>query len=175
MLPGHRSGPRCKEGARLTYRAAALTGRLSACSIALAFRLSLSIGRGPAPMHILGIVALGAALGLSATASASDLFFSGRVTKVADGDTFTIDSDGHSVRVRFCGVDSPERRQPGYAEASQALGRLTEGMVVRCVQVGGGTPCDGHSRATNRDRIVAQCFVGERDIAMEMICSGNAK
>jgi endonuclease YncB( thermonuclease family) len=108
-------------------------------------------------------------------AIAADFFYSGPVIRVTDGDTFTINHDGQSVRVRFCGVDSPERRQPGYSEASKELGRLTEGKDVRCVQVGGGTPCDGKSHATNRDRIVAQCFVGDRDIAMEMICSGNAK
>jgi endonuclease YncB( thermonuclease family) len=105
----------------------------------------------------------------------ADEFYSGSVLKVTDGDTFTISNDGQKVRVRFCGVDSPERRQPGYSEASEELGRLTKGKIVTCIQVGGGTPCDGRSKATSRDRIVAQCFVDDRDIAMEMICSGNAK
>ena len=104
----------------------------------------------------------------------ADEFFSGPVLKVTDGDTLTISSEAQKVRVRFYGVDSPERRQPGYSEASKELGRLTEGKEVRCVQVGGGTPCDGRSPPISRDRIVAQCFVGDRDIAMEMICSGNA-
>jgi endonuclease YncB( thermonuclease family) len=114
---------------------------------------------------------------LATPAAAEDLFYSGPVTRVADGDTFTIESEGKHVRVRFCGVDSPERKQPGYSEASTALGRLTEGQEVRCVQVGGGTPCDGRpgSHPTSRDRIVAQCFVEGKDIAMEMVCSGNAK
>jgi micrococcal nuclease len=111
---------------------------------------------------------------LSASACGTE-FYSGRVTKVADGDTFTINSDGQKVRVRFCGIDSPERRQPGYAEASKELARIVAGREVRCIQVGGGTPCDGRSKATNRDRIVAQCFVGSEDIAMGMICSGHAK
>jgi endonuclease YncB( thermonuclease family) len=102
-------------------------------------------------------------------------FYSGPVLKVTDGDTFTISNDGQKVRVRFCGVDSPERRQPGYSEASEELGRLTMGKDARCIQVGGGTPCDGRSPPISRDRIVAQCFVDDRDIAMEMICSGNAK
>jgi micrococcal nuclease len=80
---------------------------------------------------------------ISGPAIAQELFYSGPVTKVTDGDTFTIDSNGQKVRVRFCGVDSPERHQPGYSQASRELGRLTEGKEVRCVQVGGGTPCDG--------------------------------
>jgi endonuclease YncB( thermonuclease family) len=115
------------------------------------------------------------ALLMCGPAAAADYFYSGPVIRVTDGDTFTISHEGQKVRVRFCGVDSPERRQLGYSESSKELGRLTEGKDVRCVQVGGGTPCDGRSPATSRDRIVAQCFVGDRDIAMEMICSGNAK
>lgn len=102
-------------------------------------------------------------------------FYSGPVTKVTDGDTLTIRNDGHKVKVRLCGIDSPERGNAGYLEASKELGRITEGKQLRCVQVGGGTPCDGRSRATNRDRIVAQCFVDNTDIAMEMICAGAAK
>ena len=31
-----------------------------------------------------------------------------------------------------------------------------------------------HALRVSRNRILAQCFVGDRDIAMEMICSGNA-
>ena len=120
-------------------------------------------------------IVIPALLKFAAPAAAADYFYSGPVIKVTDGDTFTVSHEGQSVRVRFCGVDSPERSQPGYSEASKELGRLTEGKDVRCVQVGGGTPCDGRSNAASRDRIVAQCFVGDRDIAMEMICSGNAK
>jgi endonuclease YncB( thermonuclease family) len=51
---------------------------------------------------------------LSTSPGSADEFYSGRVTKVADGETFTINDDGQKVRVRFCGIDSPERGQPGY-------------------------------------------------------------
>jgi len=76
--------------------------------------------------------------------------------------------------VRLCGVDSPERRQKGAREATAALTALIDGKTVRCVQVGSGTPCDGCSRKTSHDRIVAQCFIGDLDIATEMVWSGNA-
>lgn len=125
-------------------------------------------------MNLRSIVAVASIL-FASPSIAGELCYSGHVSKVADGDTFTLENDGQKVRVRFCGVDSPERRQPGYDKASRALGQLTEGKQVRCVQVGGGTPCDGRSRATSRDRIVAQSFVGDEDIAMAMICSGDAK
>lgn len=121
------------------------------------------------------LITIFVSLAFSSVPAFADEFLSGPVLKVTDGDTFTISNDCKKVRVRFCGVDSPERRQPGYSQASKELGRLTEGKTVRCVQVGGGTPCDDRSPPISRDRIVAQCFVDEHDIAMEMICSGHAK
>lgn len=113
-------------------------------------------------------------LAIAGPAGAGDLFYDGPVAKVADGDTLSIESDGQKIRVRLCGVNSPELHEAGYAEASAALGRLTFGREIRCIQVGGGTPCDGRSRATSRDRIVAQCFAGDVDLAMEMICARRA-
>lgn len=49
-----------------------------------------------------------------------------RVTNVIDGDTF----DTPNRRVRLAGVDTPERGQPGYEKAKQALTDLIGGQVV---------------------------------------------
>jgi endonuclease YncB( thermonuclease family) len=54
------------------------------------------------------------------------------------------------------------------------LANMVEGKIVHCLQVGEGTPCDGKSKPTSRDRIVAQCFLDELDIAEEMAKSGTA-
>jgi micrococcal nuclease len=57
------------------------------------------------------------------------------------------------------------------------MAKMTEivsGKEVQCVQVGGGTPCDGRSKPTSHKRIVAQCFVDGVDISKEMVCSGHA-
>jgi len=113
-------------------------------------------------------------LAVSTTPAIADFHYSGRVTAVSDGDTFTIMDDQKPVRVRLCGIDSPERGQPGYGKAAGAMAALVEGKEVTCIQVGGGTPCDGRSRSTNRDRIVAQCFVGKADVSMEMVCNRAA-
>jgi endonuclease YncB( thermonuclease family) len=51
---------------------------------------------------------------------------------------------------------------------------MVEGKIVHCLQVGEGTPCDGKSKPTSRDRIVAQCFLDKLDIAEEMSKSGTA-
>lgn len=100
--------------------------------------------------------------------------YAGPVVAIEDGDTFTIYVNAERVKVRLCGVDSPERGAAGYGPAKDALTGLLAGKTVRCVQVGAGTPCDGRSRPGNRDRIVAQCFVGGADIAVEMVRSGHA-
>ena len=43
----------------------------------------------------------------------------GKVTAVADCDTFTMESETGKVRARMCGIDAPERGQPGYGQAAR--------------------------------------------------------
>ena len=98
----------------------------------------------------------------------------GKVLAVSDGDTFTMEADGAKVRVRICGIDAPERGQAGYGQTAGVLSSMIEGKTVHCLQVGEGTVCDGRSRPTSRDRIVAQCFLDKVDIAEQMTRSGTA-
>ena len=100
--------------------------------------------------------------------------FSGEAIYIVDGDTFDIQTTAARIRIRFCGIDSPERRHAGYRESKDALANLIRGKIVRCVQVSSGTPCDGRSKPTNRNRVVAQCFLDDVDIAAEMVRNGNA-
>ncbi|HEX5932261.1 MAG TPA: thermonuclease family protein, partial [Methyloceanibacter sp.] len=100
--------------------------------------------------------------------------FTGSVDKIADGDTFWVCDTTACHKIRVCGINAPERGDPGYAESGIALATVLSGKPVRCVQVGGGTPCDGRSKPTNRDRIVAQCFAEESDIAATMVEGGFA-
>jgi len=116
---------------------------------------------------ILVILTLATAAGVNA-AYAADL--TGPVRFVADGDTFDIGD----TAVRLCGIDAPEKGEAGYMKASAALKALVEGKTVRCVQVGDGTVCDGRSKPTSYDRIVAQCFVGDQDIAASLVAAGVA-
>ena len=101
--------------------------------------------------------------------------FSGLVKSVIDGDDIVVCADSDScTRIRLCGIDAPERECPGYIEAGTALRALVEGKRVRCVQVGDGTPCDGRSKPTNRDRAVAQCFIDGSDVAGSLVERGLA-
>jgi endonuclease YncB( thermonuclease family) len=118
------------------------------------------------------LCAAAVAMMLTWPATAAD--YLGKVTAVADGDTFTMESETGKVRVRICGIDAPERGQPGYGQAAGVLAAMIERKTVHCLQVGEGTVCDGRSKPTNRDRIVAQCFLDKLDIAEEMAKSGTA-
>ena len=108
---------------------------------------------------------------LAAPAVAAD--YRGKVLAVSDGDTVTMQYETGNVRVRICGIDAPERGQPGYDQATGVLSNLIEGKMVHCLQVGEGTVCDGRSKPTSHDRIVAQCFLDKLDIAEEMTKSGT--
>ena len=66
---------------------------------------------------------------ISWSAPAYDL--SGRVVRVADGDTLTIvDANQKQHKIRLFGIDSPESAQPYYKAAKKALTRLTSGKGV---------------------------------------------
>lgn len=55
----------------------------------------------------------------------------GRVTRVWDGDTVTLNVDGVGVRVRLAGIDAPEHDQPYGDAARDHLSALTLGELAR--------------------------------------------
>lgn len=87
----------------------------------------------------------------------------GKVSKVLDGDTFTL--SGESRRIRVWGLDAPEWNRTGGSAATAAMRGLIAGKTLRC-QV----------RDVDRyGRYVGQCFLPDgRDIAAEMIGMGVA-
>ena len=106
--------------------------------------------------------------------SAQSAELAGSVTRIVDGDTFWVCDQNACHKIRICGVNAPERDEVGYQQAAEALTRLIRGRSVRCVQVGVGTPCDGRSKPTNHDRIVAQCFADGNDAAIVLVQQGYA-
>ena len=56
---------------------------------------------------------------------------SGKVIKVADGDSITIlDDDHHQFRIRFDGIDAPEKGQPFGDRSRQNMVRMVAGNEV---------------------------------------------
>ena len=131
-------------------------------------------GRGLSP-HKLGtavfVVALAACAGYANLPSGagrgapeSAATFTGRVTRVVDGDTFWISSKDE--RIRIWGLDAPEVGALGGSQATAALTTLISGEQLICRQ-----------RDVDRyGRIVGQCFLPDgRDITASMIASGTAQ
>ena len=86
-----------------------------------------------------------------------------RVSKILDGDTFTL--SGESRRIRVWGLDAPEWDQQGGSNATATLRSLIFGKTLRCNVL----DIDRYGR------LVGQCFLPDgRDIAAEMIRSGAA-
>ena len=111
---------------------------------------------------------------LSVPVHARDVMLEGTVAHVVDGDTFDVCDARLCTRIRLCGVNSPEKGERGFVEAKAAMRALIDGKAVRCRQIGAGTPCDGRSKAWNNNRVVAQCFVGQDDVAAVMVGKGLA-
>ena len=90
-----------------------------------------------------------------------------------DGDDLIVTTADGAQRVRLCGIDAADRHKAARV-AKAELQALVAGREVRCVVVGGGTPCDGRSKARSGKRLVAQCFAAGLDVAAEMVRGGWA-
>ena len=90
---------------------------------------------------------------------------SGRVSKVADGDTITlVDTQRRKHKIRLFGIDSPESDQPYYHAAKNALSSIVDGKSVG-VDV----------KDTDKyGRVVGTVFLGGRNVNLEMVTIGYA-
>jgi endonuclease YncB( thermonuclease family) len=57
-----------------------------------------------------------------------------KVIRIVDGDTIEVFLRGNSETVRYVGIDTPERGQPGYRAAKEANRALVGGKTVRLQQ-----------------------------------------
>lgn len=53
-----------------------------------------------------------------------------QTTKVSDGDTIAVDCDGEQLKLRFCGIDAPEKSQPLGQESKALMAKLVDGKQV---------------------------------------------
>lgn len=100
---------------------------------------------------------------LSLTAHSETL--TGRVVKVADGDTVTIlDSTNTQHKIRLSGIDAPERKQAFGSRSQQALSADVFGKTVTV---------DWNKRDKYR-RIVGKILIDGHDVNLKQIQRGMA-
>ncbi len=88
-----------------------------------------------------------------------------RVVGVYDGDTLTcLDENGQQQKVRLAGIDAPESGQTHAQESRDALAALVFGRTVELIENG----------RDSSGRWIAQVSVNGRDVAGEMVATGNA-
>lgn len=88
------------------------------------------------------------------------------MTEVVDGDTIHVDIDGQDLRVRYIGVDTPERDMPFYEDATDFNAALVEGQIVTLVK--------DVSETDRYDRLLRYIFVGDTFINYELVRQGYA-
>ena len=81
--------------------------------------------------------------------------------RIIDGDTIEINKE----KIRFGGIDSPERKEIGYKFSKQKLKEKISKNIVTCV------------REKNKDiwgRTIAECFIDGKSISSFMVKNGYA-
>ena len=107
----------------------------------------------------------GDASGLGDASTPEETAPSVRVTRVVDGDTVNVCCP--QARVRLLGIDTPERGEPLFQEATAMTARLTIGQSVRMER------CE--EDADQYGRLLRHLFVGERHVNRELVAAGLAR
>jgi endonuclease YncB( thermonuclease family) len=90
-----------------------------------------------------------------------------QVTHIVDGDTIDVEIDGQTYRVRYIGMDTPERGMPYYAEATQANAGLVAGGQVRLEK--------DVSETDRYERLLRYVYVGDTMVNAELVRQGYAQ
>lgn len=121
--------------------------------------------------RFLWIVVLGLALLLTACGSggvsSSTSGENALVVAVIDGDTIDVMIDGEVLRVRYVGVNTPERDEPCYEEATEANRSMVNGQTVRLVK--------DVSETDRYDRLLRYVYVGSVFVNQELVAQGFAE
>jgi micrococcal nuclease len=91
----------------------------------------------------------------------------GRVVQVIDGDTIDVDIDGETFRVRYVGVNTPERDEACYSDARNANKALVENQTVSLVKDSSDTDRYG--------RLLRYVYVGDTFVNQQLIIAGYAE
>ncbi|KPL76604.1 hypothetical protein AC812_04590 [Bellilinea caldifistulae] len=90
----------------------------------------------------------------------------GTVTRVIDGDTIDVRIGNQTFRVRYIGIDTPERGDFYFYQSTEANRRLVEGKKVTLVK--------DVSEVDRYDRLLRYVFVGDVFVNHELVRQGYA-
>ena len=88
------------------------------------------------------------------------------VLDVVDGDTIKVDLDGETTKVRYIGMDTPEKGRPFFDEATAKNAELVDGQTVLLVK--------DVSETDQYDRLLRYVFVGDTFVNFELVNQGYA-
>jgi endonuclease YncB( thermonuclease family) len=104
-------------------------------------------------------------LGLFLTCTACAKEIVGVVSKVADGDTLTLNANGKKYKIRLAEIDTAERDQPYGSEAKTVLSNLVLNKQVRVLVI---------KKSDRYGRVIGRIFLGEDDVNAYMVEMGHA-
>ena len=90
-----------------------------------------------------------------------------KVLRVIDGDTIDVEINGERQRVRYIGMNTPERNEPCFDEATAANVELVQGKTVELVK--------DVSETDRYDRLLRYVYVGNVFVNEEMVRLGYAE
>lgn len=91
----------------------------------------------------------------------------GQVVQVIDGDTIRVEIEGEIFRVRYIGINTPERGEPCYQSATDANATYVEGQHVRLVW--------DESNTDRHGRLLRYIYVDEILVNAELVAGGWAE
>ncbi len=108
------------------------------------------------------IIALCFLISLSIAASADTL--TGKVVKVADGDSITVLENNTQYKIRLQGIDAPERKQAFGNASRKHLASLVAGKEVKIE----------YQNYDRYGRVVGKVLVDDVDVCLEQVRAGYA-
>jgi micrococcal nuclease len=90
-----------------------------------------------------------------------------RVVDIIDGDTIDVEINGQEYRVRYTGVNTPERDEACYRDATEANATLVEDQTVLLVKDVSDTDRYG--------RLLRYVYVGDVFVNAELVADGYAE
>ena len=90
-----------------------------------------------------------------------------QVLRVIDGDTIEVEMDGDPYRVRYIGIDTPEKSDICYDTAKEANTRLVDGQTVKLVR--------DVSDTDNYGRLLRYVYVNDTFVNEVLIRTGLAE